>query len=381
MGRRRLPGGTRAVGRGGARRRVRPAGSANATWRGEGGWGVGRGVGDGERGEGATRRTSGSAGGDRGRARDQKGHRRTSCVGRLGRGYDSPRAGGRPSTCHRPGGRPRPTSSADRELDEPRARIDCAARSHACPLFIRRFPRRAPPRAGRRPRGAFFRASTSIHRRVALVVVTSCRPSLQPFTAPRPGAPSLLLLLPATMEGDPETSTTARELWRGAVAKLAAARTHVDDGARDGDAFARVVKQKTFVTMVNGERAFRAAFGARSLRTGLSLSDDRSTPSREAVASAPPQPSSARSPSSVVPDAAAVDDGDDDVGKFFKRGGHWTPQSAARFAVVEASAEEGGSGPRTPLGSTWPTPEVQPLQFFRSFQYEALLAPRRSGSR
>ena len=115
------------------------------------------------------------------------------------------------------------------------------------------------------------------------------------------------------MEGDPETSTTARELWRGAVAKLAAARTHVDDGARDGDAFARVVKQKTFVTMVNGERAFRAAFGARSLRTGLSLSDDRSTPSREAVASAPPQPSSARSPSSVVPDAAAVDDGDDDA--------------------------------------------------------------------
>lgn len=181
------------------------------------------------------------------------------------------------------------------------------------------------------------------------------------------------------MEGDPETSTTARELWRGAVAKLAAARTHVDDGARDGDAFARVVKQKTFVTMVNGERAFRAAFGARSLRTGLSLSDDRSTPSREAVASAPPHPSSARSPSSVVPDAAAVDDGDDDAaGSSSNVEDHLdAAERVARFVRVEASAEEGlrVRSAYTPRFYLSPHQRFNYSQFFRSFLYEALLVP------
>ena len=182
------------------------------------------------------------------------------------------------------------------------------------------------------------------------------------------------------MEGDSETSTTARELWRGAVAKLAAARTHVDDGERDGAAFARVVKQNTFVTMVNGERAFRAAFGARSLRTGLSFSDERSTPSGEAVASAPPHPSSARSPSSIVPDAAAVDDDDDDdaTGSSSNLEEHLdAAERVARFVRVEASAEEGlrVRSAYTPRFYLSPHQRFNYSQFFRSFLYEALLFP------
>ena len=57
------------------------------------------------------------------------------------------------------------------------------------------------------------------------------------------------------------------------VSKVAAQRI-VDDGTQDGAAFARVVKQRTFIGMVNSESAFKNAFGA-SLRNGLSLSSKK----------------------------------------------------------------------------------------------------------
>ena len=70
---------------------------------------------------------------------------------------------------------------------------------------------------------------------------------------------------------DSNPTMTPREHWQRAVSKVAAERI-VDDGIQDGSAFARVVKQRTFIKMVNSERAFQAAFGARSLRNSLSLS-------------------------------------------------------------------------------------------------------------
>ena len=73
---------------------------------------------------------------------------------------------------------------------------------------------------------------------------------------------------------DSNPNMTPRELWQRAVSKVAAQRI-VDDGTQDGAAFARVVKQRTFIRMVNSESAFKAAFGARSLRNSLSLSSKK----------------------------------------------------------------------------------------------------------
>ena len=170
---------------------------------------------------------------------------------------------------------------------------------------------------------------------------------------------------------------TPRELWQRAVSKVAAQRI-VDDGTQDGAAFARVVKQRTFIKMVNSESAFKAAFGARSLRNSLSLS------SKKLVAKEAGDDNfegiGASSSSVVRPSAGAqlVPEAEDSRADSHAEGNLDKAERVARYVRVEASEEEGCLRVASAYSRRFylsPNSKFNYSQFFRSFLYEALSFP------
>ena len=162
---------------------------------------------------------------------------------------------------------------------------------------------------------------------------------------------------------------TPRELWQRAVSKVAAQRI-VDDGTQDGAAFARVVKQRTFIKMVNSESAFKAAFGARSLRNSLSLS------SKKLVAKEAGDDNfegiGASSSSVVRPSAGAqlVPEAEDSRADSHAEGNLDKAERVARYVRVEASEEEGCLRVASAYSRRFylsPNSKFNYSQFFRSF--------------
>ena len=170
---------------------------------------------------------------------------------------------------------------------------------------------------------------------------------------------------------------TPRELWQRAVSKVAAQRI-VDDGTQDGAAFARVVKQRTFIKMVNSESAFKAAFGARSLRNSLSLSSKKlfakeaGDDNFEVIG--------ASSSSVVRPSAGAqfVPEAEDSRADSHAEGNLDKAERVARYVRVEASEEEGCLRVASAYSRRFylsPNSKFNYSQFFRSFLYETLSFP------
>ena len=178
---------------------------------------------------------------------------------------------------------------------------------------------------------------------------------------------------------DSNPNMTPRELWQRAVSKVAA-QSIVDDGTQDGAAFARVVKQRTFIRMVNSESAFKAAFGARSLRNSLSLSSkklfakeagDDNFEGIGASSSSVVRPS-AGAQSSSVPEA------EDSRADSHAEGNLDKAERVARYVRVEASEEEGCLRVASAYSRRFylsPNSKFNYSQFFRSFLYEALSFP------
>ena len=174
---------------------------------------------------------------------------------------------------------------------------------------------------------------------------------------------------------DSNPTMTPREHWQRAVSKVAAERI-VDDGIQDGSAFARVVKQRTFIKMVNSERAFQAAFGARSLRNSLSLSSKKLVAKEDgddnfegigASSSSAIRPR-ARGQSSIVPEAEDSH-AKADLDKA---------ERVAKYVRVEASEEEGCLRVASAYSRRFyltPNSKFNYSQFFRSFLYEMLTFP------
>ena len=336
---------------------MRPRGSANATWRGRGGWvGVGRGGSEtANEGRGRRGRTSGSAGRRSSVARAIKKATGVPPASVVSVAATTPLA---PAVVPVPviapvGARGRhraPTVSWTN-----RARGSIVRRDRTRARYLYDVSRAGPRRARVVARAAHFFAPVQ-------VFTAAWRSSLLRrvvhLSNPSPRRVRALL----------HSSSSSRRPWRGTPrpqrprASSGGARSRswpprgpTSTTVRDGDALARVVKQKTFVTMVNGERAFRAAFGARSLRTGLSLSDDRSTRRGR------PSPRRRRTPRARVrrrrssptrPPSTMVMMTRREVLQTWRT--TWTRRSASPGSCGwrRRRRKACGSGPRTPLGST-----------------------------